>query len=153
MVHYVRTTVLGLQLFQVLFLALHDWVPLGRFTNLPALRAVEPLSHRLMGTLITTSFFAYGLYWSFVQHSAVYLSSSLVWYLAISYGLLFVGELKAWWVPYLVRYQPERAARYRQLFNNTYTFLPERNGISPNTVHVFLHATTLTTLLLLRWAR
>ena len=39
-----------------------------------------------------------------------------------------------------------RAARYRALFGGTHAFLPGRNGIVPNTLHVALHAATLATL-------
>jgi hypothetical protein len=73
-----------------------------------------------------------------------------LWYwLWISYGLLFLGELRAWWLPYLVRPEPERAARYRVMFGATHAFLPERNGIRPNTLHVALHACTAATLIVL----
>ena len=70
-------------------------------------------------------------------------------WLWISYGLLFIGELTAWWIPYLFHSQPERAARYQAMFGATHGFLPERNGIRPNTLHVILHIMTLTALVLL----
>ena len=35
------------------------------------------------------------------------------------------------------------------MFGRTHAFLPERIGIRPNTLHVILHAATLTTLILL----
>jgi hypothetical protein len=74
----------------------------------------------------------------------------LWWWLWISYGLLLVGELNAWWLPYLVKpADPERVARYRAMFGNTHAFLPERNGIVPNTLHCILHAATVATLVVL----
>jgi hypothetical protein len=63
--------------------------------------------------------------------------------------MLFAGELRAWWWPYLIRPEPDRAARYRGMFGKTSAFLPERNGIVPNTLHVALHAATAATLILL----
>ena len=73
-----------------------------------------------------------------------------VWtWLWISYGILFAGEIRAWWWPYLVQPEPERAERYRGMFGNTHAFLPERNGLVPNTLHVVLHALTAATLILL----
>ena len=70
-----------------------------------------------------------------------------LWYwLWISYALLFRGELKAWWVPYLIGPEPERAARYRSMSGATHSFLPERNGITPNTLHAVLHGCTAATL-------
>ena len=35
------------------------------------------------------------------------------------------------------------------MFGNTHAFLPPRNGIAPNTLHVILHISTLATLALL----
>jgi hypothetical protein len=65
--------------------------------------------------------------------------------------VLFVGQMRAWWLPYLFRPEPDRAARYRIMFGNTHSFLPMRNGIVPNTAHILLHIATLLTLLLLFW--
>jgi len=58
-------------------------------------------------------------------------------------------RVDAWWIPYLFRYEPERAVRYQVMFGATHAFLPERNGIRPNTLHVILHLFTLATLLVL----
>uniref|UniRef100_UPI001C2D1197 hypothetical protein n=1 Tax=Sphingomonas bacterium TaxID=1895847 RepID=UPI001C2D1197 len=70
-----------------------------------------------------------------------------IWnWLWISYAILFAGELRAWWWPYLFQPDPERAARYRGMFGRTSAFLPERNGIVPNTLHTILHASTAATL-------
>ena len=77
------------------------------------------------------------------------LSVVVVLVLWISYGLLFVGELTAWWIPYLFHAEPERAVRYQLMFGATHTFLPQRNGIRVNTLHVILHLATLTTLIVL----
>jgi hypothetical protein len=35
------------------------------------------------------------------------------------------------------------------MFGTTHAFLPERNGIRPNTLHVILHILTLATLVVL----
>jgi hypothetical protein len=67
----------------------------------------------------------------------------------ISYGLLFLAEIRAWWWPYLVRPDPVRAARYQTLFGSTHAFLPRRHGVVPNTVHVVLQGLTAATLLVL----
>jgi hypothetical protein len=73
----------------------------------------------------------------------------LIWRLWNSYSLLFIAELQAWWVPYLFRSEPIRAARYQSMFGATHAFLPERKGIRPNTPHVVLHLATLATLFVL----
>jgi hypothetical protein len=67
----------------------------------------------------------------------------------ISYALLFIGQIRAWWIPYLFRPEPERAARYRIMFGKTHSFLPPRNGMVPNTGHILLHLATAATLIVL----
>ncbi len=143
--------VLTLEVFQVAFLLLHDWVPLGSFTDLRALRRTDSLQKIALATVISAVPFVLGLIFS-IQHA--HDPRWPLWvrrYLWISYGLLVIGELQAWWIPYVGKPQPTRAARYRELFGNTHAFLPARNGIMPNTLHVVLHGTTLLTLIALFW--
>ena len=141
-------TLFGLQCFHVLFLGLHDWIPLGRLNDVKAVRAENPAHKLLFGTLVSLAPFALGL-----AASAYYLGRSyphwLIWYLGISYALLFLGELQAWWIPYFIRPDSERALRYQAMFGNTHAFLPARNGITPNTLHVALHVMTVATLVAL----
>jgi len=62
------------------------------------------------------------------------------------------GEAVARGSPVLVdlfHSEPERAKRYRMVFGATHAFLPERDGIRPNTLHLILHLATLTTLIVL----
>ena len=142
------TLLLALQAFHVVFLLLHDWIPLGSLNNIAAVRAENSLPKILIGTAISTSFFLYGFIVSLLHRSGPY-PHWLLWYLLISYLLLFYGELQAWWIPYFGRPQPERAARYKVMFANTHAFLPARNGIPLNTLHVILHAATLATLIVI----
>jgi hypothetical protein len=139
---------LALQCFHVLFLALHDWIPLGALNDVKAVRAANPGRKLLAATLISAAPFAIGL-----AASAIYVGRAypawLFWWLWISYGFLFVGELTAWWIPYLFHREPERTARYQVMFGATHAFLPERNGIRLNTLHVILHTVTLSTLVVL----
>jgi len=92
---------LGLQGFHVLFLLLHDWLPLGTLNDLKALRAADPNAKIVRTTLIQTLPYAVGLAGSLFWYGHPY-PMWLVWWLWISYGLLFVGELQAWWIPYLL---------------------------------------------------
>ncbi len=139
---------LALQIFIVLFLALHDWIPLGTLNNLAAVRAANPGAKVLTTTLLSVSPYAFGLAASIIYFGRAY-PDWLFWWLWISYGLLFLGQLRAWWIPYLVRPDPARAARYEQMFGGTHAFLPEHNGIRPNTLHILLHAFTVALLLVL----
>jgi hypothetical protein len=137
-----------LQCFHVLFLALHDWIPLGPLNDVKAVREVNSRSKMVAATLISLTPFAIGLAASTIYFGRAY-PAWLFWWLWISYGLLFVGELMDWWIPYLIRPEPERAARYQVMFRATHAFLPKRNGVRPNTLHVILHLGTLTTLVVL----
>jgi hypothetical protein len=100
----------ALQCFHVLFLALHDWIPLGKLNNVKAVRAANPGRKLVAATLISLTPFAIGLAASAVYFGRAY-PAWLFWWLWISYGLLFVGELTAWWIPYLFHLEPERAAQ------------------------------------------
>lgn len=138
----------ALQCFHVLFLALHDWIPLGSLNDIKAVRAANQFHKLVAGTLISLAPFAIGLAGSAIYFGRAYPAWLLSW-LWISYGLLFIGELTAWWIPYLFRPEAERAARYQVMFGSTHAFLAERNGIRPNTLHVILHIMTLATLVVL----
>jgi hypothetical protein len=139
---------LALQCFDVVFLALHDWIPLGSLNDLKGVRAANPGSKLLTTTLISFAPYAVGLAGSILYFGRTY-PGWLYWWLWISYVLLLCGQLRAWWIPYLFRPEPERAARYKVMFGATHAFLPERNGIRLNTLHVVFHAATLALLIAL----
>ena len=136
------------QLFVVLFIALHDWIPLVALSDLAGVRAVDTAGKRVAVTLLSTLPYAIG----FIA-SAYYASTDvpmwLMWLLWISYGAGLYGMLRAWWVPYLLVPDPVRAARYQKRFARTHAFLPTRNGIRPDTLHVCFHALYVATLILL----
>jgi hypothetical protein len=83
---------LTLQGFHVLFLGLHDWIPSGRLNDVKAVRAANPIHTLIAATLLSLTPFAIGL-----AASAMYFGKAcsrwLFWWLWISYGLLFIGEL------------------------------------------------------------
>lgn len=136
------------QLYVTLFIALHDWLPLGRLNNLQGIRAADSLGRRVLVTAYSTLPFAIGCI------ASLHFAGSrdphwLRWLLWCSYGAGLAGILKAWWLPYLVRPDPARAERYRVRFAGNHAFLPARNGIRPDTLHVSFHAVFLVTLALL----
>jgi len=132
---------IGLQTFVVAFIALHDWVPLGRLSDLSAVHAADSRARLVIVTLLSTLPFAVGLTET-VAH-AERLPGWLMIYLWISYGLLAMGALRAWWIPYLLVEDARRSARYQAMFGRTHGFLPVHNGIRPNTLHVVLHLVIL----------
>jgi hypothetical protein len=144
----VLTALLVLQAFHVLFLALHDWVPLGRFSNVRAVREANPCGKLLLASLISTTPYAFALAASLYYRDRGF-PGWLIIYLWVSYTFLFVGELEAWWFPYFFGGKPERAARYQTMFGGTHSFLPQRHGIVPNTLHVILHVSTVALLAVL----
>lgn len=139
---------LALQAFVVAFLLLHDWIPLGRLNNLGAIQSEDSLGRRIFVTLLPGVPATLGLYWSALNFGRAY-PSGVAWFLWITYGLFLLGMLQAWWIPYLLVPNPERAARYRILFRNTHTFLPVRNGIAPDTLHCSLHFTLVAIVIML----
>jgi len=139
----------ALQSFQVLILIFHDLVPLGGLNDIKAAQRAHSRKALLAGMLISSFLPVIG--WC---ASSNYLKSAypswLAFYLLGAYGFLFVGEIEAWWATYFFGYQAtSRAPEYRTMYGSTHAFLPQRNGIVPNTLHVILHCATAATLILL----
>jgi hypothetical protein len=142
------SALVALQTFIVLFLTLHDWIPLGTLNNLAGVHAADSRAKLFTTTLISAAPYAFGLAASIFYFHKPY-PDWLFWWLWISYPLLFLGQLRAWWIPYLLQPDPARAARYQQMFGATHALLPERNGIRPNTLHILLHVSTAALLIVL----
>ena len=143
-----KAILIALQVLQVAFLWIHDWLPLGSLNDVRAVRSQDTFRRLVVVTLIQSIPFTVILILSLLYVGQGY-PHWLITTLWIAYALLLVGQLRAWWVPYLFRAEPERAARYRAMFGNTHSFLPERNGLVPNTAHTFLHVCTAATLIVL----
>ena len=141
-------TFLTLQAIVVTFLLFHDWVNLGPLNNLNAIRSQDTLQHRVFVTLLPAVPAAIGLF-SSAQHFGQPYPDWLEMLLWITYSLFLLGLLRAWWIPYLVKPDPARAARYQTIFANTHSFLPRRNGMAPDTLHSVFHLVTIATLIAL----
>jgi hypothetical protein len=137
-----------LQSFQVAILLMHDWVSLAPLNDVRAARRGHTLTAMFLATIVSSLLPSIGL-----TLSLWYLKSGwpswLYIYLLAAYGFLFVGELEAWWIPYLIWPQPKRAAQYEEMYGNTWAILPPRNGIRINALHLTLHAATLATVVVL----
>jgi hypothetical protein len=144
----IEMVLLALQVFQVLFLWVQDWIPLGRLNDVAAVRNQDTTRRLVTVTLIQSVPWTIGLCFSLLHFRRPYPDWLYGW-LVISYGLLFIGQIRAWWIPYLFRPEPERAAGYQIMFGKTHSFLPRRNGMVPNTAHILLHLTTAATLIVL----
>ena len=141
-----------LQALQVAFLWTHDWIPLGRLNDIAAVRAADTTARLVRITLLQSLPCTVLLALTLARLCGARIPG-LATALWITYSILFAGELRGWWWPYLVRPEPVRAARYRAMFGRTHAFLPVRNGFAPNTAHVMLHTCTALTLLVLALAR
>ena len=143
-----QSALVVLQAFQLAFLLVHDWIPLGPLNDVRAVRRENAVRLLVIGTAVSSAPVVAALWLSIRYFGQPYPTWVRAW-LWLTYGLLFAGELEAWWMPYLFRIDAKRQARYQAMFGNTHAFLPERNGIVPNTLHVLLHVATLSTLLVL----
>ena len=146
--HNLEIALIATQTFVVLFLTLHDFVPLGRFNNLAAIRRQDSLAHSIQVTLLGAVPASIGLIFSVRSLGQAY-PHWLNDYLWITYGFFFYGLLRAWWIPYLVHPDPDRAARYQVIFAGNHSFLPPHNGIVPDTLHSIFHVAVVATLILL----
>jgi hypothetical protein len=148
MQHLLILTLIALQVYVVAFLALHDWIQLGDLNDIRAVQAADSRSHLVWVTFYSMAPFAFALFACAVYANARF-PGWLNGYLLIAYGVLGLGAFRAWWGPYLLWNEPARAARYQAMFGRTRAFLPERNGIRPNTLHVSLHLVLVAIIVLL----
>src|ERR1700690_4668403 len=99
-------TLFALQCFQVLFLALHDGIPLGTLNDVKAVRDANPGHKLVAATLVSLTPFAIGLAASAIYFGRAYPAWFFFW-LWISFVLLFVGSFMASWIPSLFYPNPE----------------------------------------------
>jgi hypothetical protein len=137
---------LALQCFVVLFVSFHNWILLGTLNNLKGVRMEFPTGKLLLTTLINFTPFAIGLAATAFYFGRAY-PAWVSWWLWITYGLACFGSFTAWWRPYLFRSDPQQVARYQTMYAATHPFLPERNGIRPNTLHVLFDIVTIAILI------
>lgn len=136
-----------LQGIQVLFLLVHDWIPLGRLSNLSAVRAADSTAKLLRVTAISALPYAVGFIASVVSFPEwpMWLHVYLEWL----YAITLAAAVWAWWIPYLSPSDSPRAERYRTRFAGTLRFLPQRHGFAPDVLHTAYHAVVIATLVLL----
>jgi hypothetical protein len=141
---------IGLQCLVVLFVGLHNWIPMGPLNDLQGVRAVFPTRKLIVTTLTNFVPAALGLGGTIYYFLLGWrLGGWLLWYLWVFYLLAVYGSLSAWWIPYFFGSNAERVARERMMYARTHAFLPERNGVRPNTLHAAFDVLTLAILVLL----
>jgi hypothetical protein len=143
----IEVALIAIQILQLAFLATHDWITLGPLNDLAGIRSQNTTRELIVVTLIGALPVAMALTLTLLYYGKPLPLAAAVWIWG-TYVLLLLGAIRAWWVPYLVREDSARAERFRIMFGNTHTFLPQRNGMAPNTLHVAFHFSLLITLAL-----
>jgi hypothetical protein len=143
----IEALLIGLQSVQVVFLLLHDWVPLGRLSNLAAVHAVDSTAKLLWTTLLSALPYTAGL--GFCVAAFPHWPMWIHIYLDVLYAVTLFAILRAWWIPYLSSSDSPRAERYRIRFARTLSFLPKRHGFAPDALHTVYHGVVVATLVLL----
>jgi hypothetical protein len=70
--HEIEKVLLALQVFQVLFLWVHDWIPLGRLNDVAAVRSRDTRSRLVTVTLIQSVPWSIGLCFSLLNFKRSY---------------------------------------------------------------------------------
>ena len=135
-------------LFLILvFMLVHDWVPLGSLNDIEAVKAVNTEDELIRTTVINAGSILIVIIITLLFVGKRYPKWARAW-LIIHLLSILVMAMMAWWIPYFYGASDVLITRYGVLFGNTHVFLPERNGITPNTIHVIFHSILLMTLLL-----
>lgn len=129
---HIEIILLVLQAFLVLFLWPHDWIPLGRLNNVTGVRSQGTLLRLVAVALVQSVPFTFALLFSLLRFGRPY-PHWLYMGLSISYGLIFVGQIRASWIPSFSlgnRTCRRLSDDVQQMFSNTHHFLPIRKGLS-----------------------
>jgi hypothetical protein len=129
---------LSLQILLLFIITFHDWVHLPPLTDIRSLEKHSSAVDRVVNSAIffLTVCIPLILTW-------VYWQAFQWWVLACIasfYGLLTLGTILSWWIPYLFGgYSEEYKLGFAE-YKTTHHFLPTRgDNIVPNTLHVVLH--------------
>ncbi len=129
-------------------MVVQDLVPLGPLNDVDAISEDRSFNEILTVTLIGTVQILILLSIVLLFMGKRYPIWIRLW-LVIHQSFIFVGALIDWWIPYFFGFgAEERVERYQQMFGETHAFLPEINGIVPNTLHVIFHLLLLLCILL-----
>lgn len=120
------------------FNLIHDWVPLGSLNDLEGIRSQHSISELVTITITNALSILIVLLLTLWYAGRRYPLWARIW-LVVHLGSILVGVLAAWWIPYLTGTGADMVAEYQTMFGDTHAFLPEMNGIVPNTLHVAFH--------------
>jgi len=126
-----------LQVVLFFFMALHDWIHLPPLTDIRALEKLHSAKFRLTWSIINGLMVLIPLLLTWLYQPQFPLWVLIV--LVSAYGLMTIGTLFAWWIPYFFGSSAEHKAGFAE-YHSTHHFLPPRgDNVIPNTFHVLLH--------------
>lgn len=129
--------------FILLFMFMQDWVPLGSLNDVQAIAEERPFNELIIVTMINVVQILLLIGFVIIFMGKRYPVWIKLW-LIIHQVCIFAGALLDWWIPYFFGYgSDQRVKRYHQMFGDTHSFLPEMNGIVPNTFHTIFHIVLL----------
>lgn len=127
-----------LQVILFFVMTFHDWVHLPPLTDLRAMEKHSTKKGRLINSLIFAFIVAYPLYLTYFYQDN--LKGSVLWPIVLTYGLLTLGTILSWWVPYFFGSFSQAHKEAFLEYKDTHHFLPPiGDNVIPNTFHVILH--------------
>jgi hypothetical protein len=129
-----------LQVILLLFMVFHDWIDLPPFTDRKNLRKFHSTQLLLFGSFLNGILVLIPL-----VLTLLYFEDTLpLWangLFVIIYGIITLGTITAWWLPYLFGTNAPKMNRAElEVYQNTHHFLPKKKDrVVPNTLHVVLH--------------
>lgn len=134
---------LVLQIFILVFIVAHDWVPLGALNDVQTLKSGPRVRGMKIRTAANSLLVGLAIVLTLLWWSGPYpLAARIV--LAAVYALLLAAEIVAWWIPFFFGASPRRTKAIQSMFAQTHSILPRRSDrIVPNTAHILLHAMLL----------
>lgn len=126
-----------LQLILFFLMTFHDWVHLPPLTDIAELEKHSSFWGRVLNSVIFALWIIITLVLT-VQY-APELPTWVMVVLITFYGLLTLGTLFSWWLPYFFGSSAAHKKAFIE-YKNTHHFLPARgDNVVPNTFHVILH--------------
>ena len=127
-----------LQIFLFLLMIVHDWVSLYPLNDIAILRKYHSKRELFMGSCINGSMVMIPLLISLYGYMHIFTQSMTLIMVAL-YGILTVGTMCVWWIPYIFGSSDAHKSGFKE-YSNTHHFLPSRGtNLIPNSLHVIIH--------------
>src|SRR5438309_3155916 len=122
-----------LQIILLFIIALHDWIHLPPLTDIRTLEKLHSKKDRLIASTIYTFIVLIPLLitWYYRARFELWVLITII----VIYGVLSLGTIASWWVPYFFGSSEKHKAGFVE-YQNTHRFLPSRgDNVVPNTFH------------------